>query len=79
MLATDLLCSTVLPYSDGAQVNYAALTGVDMNRDGIPDVLQQPQVCFAPQGVAALVQYGAPVNVGKALLRKCQEVIFSGW
>ena len=31
------------------------VTGVDMNRDGIPDVLQQPQISFA-----ALVQQAAP-------------------
>ena len=26
------------------------VTGVDMNRDGIPDVLQQPQCGLGPQG-----------------------------
>eukprot|EP00450_Noctiluca_scintillans_P011998 CAMPEP_0194501182 /NCGR_PEP_ID=MMETSP0253-20130528/21718_1 /TAXON_ID=2966 /ORGANISM="Noctiluca scintillans" /LENGTH=44 /DNA_ID= /DNA_START= /DNA_END= /DNA_ORIENTATION= len=35
------------------------VTGVDLNRDGIPDVLQQPQV-----GYAAPMQYGAPVQYG---------------
>merc|ERR1712107_823993 len=33
------------------------VTGVDMNRDGIPDVLQQPQV-----GYGVPLQYGAPGN-----------------
>ena len=45
----------------GAPQNYAAqaptmtVTGVDMNRDGIPDVLQQPQISYA-----APVQQAAP-------------------
>ena len=34
------------------------VTGVDMNRDGIPDVLQQLKV-----GHGAPVLYGAPVNL----------------
>ena len=38
------------------------VTGVDMNRDGLPDVLQQLQWGLAPQGLAAPVQHGAPVN-----------------
>merc|ERR1712136_617183 len=38
------------------------VTGVDMNRDGIPDVLQQPQ-----SGYRAPVQYGAPVNYGSTM------------
>ena len=38
------------------------VTGVDMNRDGIPDVLQQPQFGLAPQGFATPVLRGAPVN-----------------
>jgi len=44
----------------GAPRSYGStmtVTGVDMNRDGIPDVLQQPQV-----GYGAPVQYGAPVG-----------------
>ena len=34
-----------------------AASGVDLKRDGIPDVLQQPQV-----GFGAPVQNGAPVH-----------------
>ena len=41
------------------QTATATVTGVDMNRIGIPDVLQQPQV-----GRGAPVLYGAPVNFG---------------
>ena len=44
---------------DGAPVNFGSMmtvTGVDMSRDGIPDVLQQPQV-----GYSASVPYGALV------------------
>ena len=32
------------------------VTGVDMNRDGIPDFLRQPQNGSAPQGFAFPVQ-----------------------
>ena len=39
-------------------------TRVDVNRNGIRDVLQQPQFGLAPQGFAALVLYGAPENMG---------------
>ena len=42
------------------------VTGVDMNRDGSPDVLQQPQIGIAHKVIAAPVQYGAPVNIGMA-------------
>ena len=52
-----------VPY--GAPQNYAAqaptmtVTGVDMNRDGIPDVLQQPQISYAApaQQAAPAVTY----------------------
>ena len=51
-----------------APVQYAAPTttgtGVDVNRDGTPDVLQQPQFSLAPRGFAAPVEYGAPVSMG---------------
>ena len=49
-------------------VQYAAptMTGtrVDVNRNGIPDVLQQPQFGLAPQGFATPVLHEAPVNSG---------------
>ena len=49
-------------------VQYAAptMTGtrVDVNRNGTPDVLQQPQFGLAPQGFATPVLYGAPVIKG---------------
>ena len=51
-----------------APVQYAAptmtKTGVGVNRDGTPDVLNQPQFGLAPHGFAAPVQYGGPVNKG---------------
>ena len=37
------------------------VTGVDMNPDGIPDGLQQPQFGLAPDGFATPVQHGAPL------------------
>ena len=40
------------------------VTDVDVNRDDTPDVLQQPQSGLAPQGFAAPVQHGTPVNRG---------------
>merc|ERR1712136_560683 len=46
------------PVQYGVPRNYAStmtVTGIDMNRDGIPDVLQQAQV-----GYGAPVQFGAP-------------------
>ena len=39
-------------------------TRVDVNRDGIPDVLPQPQFGLVPQGFATPVLHGAPVNKG---------------
>ena len=51
------------PVQCAAPVHHAAptmtVTGIDLNRDGIPDVLQQPKV-----GYAAPMQYGAPVQHG---------------
>merc|ERR1712012_1107965 len=53
-----------------------SVTGVDMNRDGIPDVLQQHQVSYAPPmqlgqqpqvGYAAPVQYGSPLGYGSTM------------
>merc|ERR1712136_449011 len=38
------------------------VTGVDMNRDGIPDVLQQRQV-----GYGVPLQYGSPRNHGSTM------------
>ena len=38
------------------------VTGVDMNRDGIPDVLQQPQV-----GYGVPVQHGTFVSYGSTM------------
>ena len=38
------------------------VTGVDMNRDSIPDVLQQPQV-----GYGAPVQHGTFVSYGSTM------------
>ena len=38
-------------------------TRVDVNRNGTPDVLQQPQFGLAPQGVHTPVLHGAPVNM----------------
>merc|ERR1712107_956188 len=55
----------------GAPLQYGAplrngstmtVTGVDMNRDGIPDVLQQPQV-----GYGVPLQYGAPGSYGSTV------------
>ena len=40
-------------------------TGVGGNRYGTPDVVQQPQIGIAPQGFAASVQQGAPLNLGR--------------
>ena len=40
------------------------VTDADMNRNGIPDVLQQPQFGLAPQRFATPVLHGAPVNKG---------------
>ena len=42
----------------------APRTRVDVNRNGTPDVLQQPQFGLEPQGFASLVPHGAPVNMG---------------
>ena len=39
-------------------------TRVDVNRNDTPDVLQQPQFGLAPQGFAAPVLHGTPVNMG---------------
>ena len=39
------------------------VTGVDMNRDSSPDVLQQPQFGIAHEGFAAPAQYGAPMII----------------
>ena len=51
-----------------APVQYAAptmtRTCVDVNRNGTPDVLQQPQSGLAPQGVVTPAQYEAPVKMG---------------
>ena len=56
------------PTQHGAPANVAAqapmmiVTGVERNRDGMPDALQQPQIGFcAPD---APVQCGAQVNFG---------------
>ena len=39
------------------------MTGIDLNRDGIPDGLQQPQVGYAaPMQYGARVQYGGPAS-----------------
>ena len=40
------------------------VAGADMNRDGSPDGLQQPQVGIAHKGFAAPVQCGALVSMG---------------
>ena len=50
------------PVLHGAPV--MTVTGVDVNRDGIPDVLQQLQFGLALQGFATPVLHGAPVNKG---------------
>uniref|UniRef100_A0A7S1FHF2 Uncharacterized protein n=1 Tax=Noctiluca scintillans TaxID=2966 RepID=A0A7S1FHF2_NOCSC len=44
-------------YGFASQAPTMTVTGVDLNRDGIPDVLQQPQL-----GYGAPMQYGGPVN-----------------
>ena len=46
------------------------VTGVDLNRDGIPDVLQQPQV-----GFGASVQFGAPVHTRRGCLLYHGDVV----
>ena len=55
------------PVLHGAPLNMGTMTvtGVDMNRDGTLDVVQQPQIGIAPQGFAASVQQGAPGNLGR--------------
>ena len=40
------------------------VTDTDMDRNDYPDVSQQPLFGLAPQGFAALAQYGAAVNLG---------------
>ena len=75
----------------GAPQNYAAqaptmtVTGVDMNRDGIPDVLQQPQISYAApaQQAAPAVTYSthsehaAPALVvdNVSHLEQCEELV----
>ena len=75
----------------GAPQNYAAqaptmtVTGVDMNRDGIPDVLQQPQISYAApvQQAAPAVTYSthsehaapAPVVDNVSQLEQCEELV----
>eukprot|EP00450_Noctiluca_scintillans_P006937 CAMPEP_0194482984 /NCGR_PEP_ID=MMETSP0253-20130528/4720_1 /TAXON_ID=2966 /ORGANISM="Noctiluca scintillans" /LENGTH=66 /DNA_ID=CAMNT_0039322577 /DNA_START=35 /DNA_END=231 /DNA_ORIENTATION=+ len=50
-------------YGFASQAPTMTVTGVDLNRDGIPDVLQQPQLGYgAPMQYGAPVQYGGPVN-----------------
>ena len=46
------------------------VTGVDLNRDGIPDVLQQPWV-----GFGASVHYGAPVHTWRGCLLYWGDVV----
>ena len=41
------------------------MTAVDMNRDGSPDVLQQPQIGITHKGLAAPVQYGWIESCGR--------------
>ena len=60
-------CTQAAPTFQTAPVT-VTVTGVDMNRDGTPDVLQQPQV-----GYSAPVQYGAPV--GAAPTFQIQDVL----
>ena len=43
-------------------IDTMTVTDADMNRNDIPDVLQQPQLGLAPQGFASPVLYGAPVK-----------------
>ena len=44
-------------------------TGVGLDRDGIPNVLQQPKLGYgAPVHYGAPVQYGAPVSYGAATM-----------
>ena len=75
----------------GAPQNYATqtptmtVTGVDMNRDGIPDVLQQPQISYAaPAQQAALTvtfsthsEHAAPALVvdNVSHLEQCEELV----
>ena len=51
------------PVQQTQNMGTMTVTGVDMNRDGTPDVVQQPQIGIAPKGFAAPVQYGAPANM----------------
>ena len=48
------------------QYDAPMMTGkrVDVNRNGTPDVRQQPQFGLVPQGFATPVPHGAPVNMG---------------
>ena len=57
------------PVQYGVPVSYGAatmtVTNVDLNRDNIPDVLQQPQVSYAApvQFSASAVSHAAPAPV----------------
>ena len=45
------------------------VTGVGLDRDGIPNVLHQPQLSYgAPVQYSAPAQYGAPVSYGAAIM-----------
>ena len=50
-------------------------TGVDVNRYGTPDGLQQPQTGIAPQGVCCSYAAWSSCELGKALLWKFNDVI----
>ena len=54
-------CTQAVPTFQIAPVT-VTVTGIDMNRGGTPDILQQPQV-----GNSAAVQYGAPVGAAPTL------------